>query len=82
MPRAERLSDREQTEFIKVRTTMKKSYITPQAKALVIDSEGLIATSPNLGMNAGARVGDAMPTNDDDTENFFSNGRDRGSMWE
>lgn len=61
---------------------MKGTYIAPQAKSIAVDSEGLIATSSEVGMKEGSRVGDAMPTSDDNTENFFSNSRDGGSMWE
>lgn len=60
---------------------MKRTYNSPIAKVLGIDTEGLIADSPKGGLENGSKVNAAVPTGDG-ANNFFSNNRDGGSLWD
>lgn len=60
---------------------MKSLYVSPVAKCLVLDFEGMVAGSVDSRMDDGGRVGDGVPVDDDD-DNFFSNRREGVWGWE
>lgn len=57
---------------------MKKAYIVPTVKSINLAFEGLVAQSPQGGLNNGNQVGNQKAVGDDD-DNFFSNRRN--SIW-
>lgn len=62
--------------------SMKKTYIVPQTKAVILDLEALIADSPQGGLNNGDNVGNKKPTDDDDDNCFTREDFGWGSDWD
>lgn len=52
---------------------MKKSYITPKARIIEVETECLIATSPNVGLNTSGST---------DNEDDIAVGSYRKKLWE